>query len=707
MGSGKPLIAFFDNNATYCGGLIQYQNVSATLGVSIQIDNIVAYLTVDHIFSPDEDPLSMSTSLTKEPDLDILGPSSNPSHNWAKPPEFQKHDDDSRVSTEHWEDEEDGLVDTSELWKDDDDEYNYEDEPESDNQYPTSSTILSASIQAESTHIETWEKLIPPVKLDPLCPYLDWSLVRPKPEYRRKCEPNVFLLDDLHSEPTVLRQIRDIPRGHLVRVKMVSAIRGVLLGRILYGSSFLGSPLGSPPGREDCEVLTVFLDNPEGLIEGECGSIVVDQETNEAYGHAVGCDSLGNPFVVPLGHVFNQVKASFGAMQVGLAPLSPNSKKIPDPISEPAFRSKPLDQAPAQRDFTGYRDVSATSRELQDKYRGPEFQQKEPATPEKTLSKQQVELAIQQKEPEISEKKLSKQQMELAMQQKELSQRQARLGPEHPDTVASMNKLALIFDNQGNYREAERMHRQILTILEKRLGGEHPTTLTSMFNLALALESQGINVEAERIHRQVLQHREKILGKEHPDSFASMNELALALYNLGKYGEAEQLHRHVLQQREKILGEEHTDTLTSMNNLALVLESQNKHTEAEELHLRTLRLGHPKLGDEHPKTLTTMSNLAVLLDSRGSHENAMQLNQEILVARKKVLGETHPDTLISMNNLAIALDNLGEYHQAARLLEDTVALRARVLGIHHPDTVESRNTLVAVLERLRGKEIGF
>lgn len=264
MGSGKPLIAFFDNNATYCGGLIQYQNVSATLGVSIQIDNIVAYLTVDHIFSPDEDPLSMSTSLTKEPDLDISGPSSNTSHNWAKPQEFQKHDDDSRVSTEHWENEDDELGDASELWKDDDDEYNYEDEPESDKEYHMSSTILSASIQAESTHIETWEKLIPTVKLDPLCPYLDWSLVRPKPEYQRKCQPNVFLLDDLHSEPTVLRQIRDIPRGHLVRVKLVSAIRGVLLGRILYGSSFLGSPLGSPPGREDCEVLTVFLDNPEG-----------------------------------------------------------------------------------------------------------------------------------------------------------------------------------------------------------------------------------------------------------------------------------------------------------------------------------------------------------------------------------------------------------------------------------------------------------
>lgn len=268
MGSGKPLIAFFDNNATYCGGLIQYQNVSATLGVSIQIDSIVAYLTVDHIFSPHEDPLSMSTSLIREADLEISGASSGTSsnklQNWAKPQEFQKHDDNSRVSTEHWKDEEDDMRDTSELWEDDDDEYNYDDPPESEMENPIPSNIPSASMLAESTHVETWEKLIPPVKLDPSCPYLDWSLVRPKPEHLRTCPPNVFLLDGLHSEPTVLRQIRDTPRGHLIPVKMVSAIRGVLLGRILYGSSFLGSPLGSPPGREDCEVLTVFLDDPEG-----------------------------------------------------------------------------------------------------------------------------------------------------------------------------------------------------------------------------------------------------------------------------------------------------------------------------------------------------------------------------------------------------------------------------------------------------------
>jgi Tfp pilus assembly protein PilF len=36
------------------------------------------------------------------------------------------------------------------------------------------------------------------------------------------------------------------------------------------------------------------------------------------------------------------------------------------------------------------------------------------------------------------------------------------LGPEHPDTLTSMNNLAWVLDNQGKYEEAEAMNWQTL-----------------------------------------------------------------------------------------------------------------------------------------------------------------------------------------------------------------------------------------------------
>ena len=47
---------------------------------------------------------------------------------------------------------------------------------------------------------------------------------------------------------------------------------------------------------------------------------------------------------------------------------------------------------------------------------------------------------------------------------------------------------------------------QVLEVRQRVLGPEHPDTLLSMNNLALAMESQGKAAEAEALHRQVTWH---------------------------------------------------------------------------------------------------------------------------------------------------------------------------------------------------------
>jgi hypothetical protein len=54
------------------------------------------------------------------------------------------------------------------------------------------------------------------------------------------------------------------------------------------------------------------------------------------------------------------------------------------------------------------------------------------------------------------------------------------LGKEHPNTLSSVNNLALILDRQGKHKEAEEMLQRILTLMETVLGEEHPDTLASV-----------------------------------------------------------------------------------------------------------------------------------------------------------------------------------------------------------------------------------
>jgi tetratricopeptide (TPR) repeat protein len=77
--------------------------------------------------------------------------------------------------------------------------------------------------------------------------------------------------------------------------------------------------------------------------------------------------------------------------------------------------------------------------------------------------------------------------------------------------------------------------------IERVLGAEHPDTLTSMNNLALTYRNQGRWKEAEELNVQVMEMRKRVLGTEHPDTLTSMNNLASTYQNLGKWKEAEKL----------------------------------------------------------------------------------------------------------------------------------------------------------------------
>ncbi|MCL2009643.1 MAG: tetratricopeptide repeat protein [Synergistaceae bacterium] len=281
---------------------------------------------------------------------------------------------------------------------------------------------------------------------------------------------------------------------------------------------------------------------------------------------------------------------------------------------------------------------------------------------------------------------------------RKLEENREKLGPEHPDTLISMNKLAITLYKQGHHEEAEKLFREILELRRHALGPEHPDTLSSMNNLAGNLGNQGRYEEAEKLHRETLELRSHTLGPEAPDTLRSMNNLAVTLNNQGRYEEAEKLHRETLEMRRHTLGPEHPDTLISMNNLAGNLDNQGRYEEAEKLHRETLELRRHTLGPEHPDTLISMGNLAFTLDDQNRYEDAEKLFRETLELRRHTLGPEHPDTLMSMNNLASNLGNQGRYEEAEKLHRETLELCRHILGPEHPNTLISMGNLAFTLD---------
>ena len=271
-------------------------------------------------------------------------------------------------------------------------------------------------------------------------------------------------------------------------------------------------------------------------------------------------------------------------------------------------------------------------------------------------------------------------------------------GEEHPNTLTSMNNLASTLQAQGDLRGARELEEQVLEVRRRVSGEEHPDTLTSMNNLASTLQAQGDLRGARELEEQVLEARCRVLGEEHPDTLTSMNNLASTLQAQDDLRGARELQERVVEDRRRVLGEEHPDTLTSMNNLASTLQAQGDLVTARKLEEKVLEDRRRVLGEEHPNTLTSMNNLASTLQAQGDLQGARELQERVLETQRRVFGEEHPDTLTSMNNLASTLQAQGDLRGARELQERALETQCRVLGEEHPETLTSMNNLASTLQ---------
>ena len=245
--------------------------------------------------------------------------------------------------------------------------------------------------------------------------------------------------------------------------------------------------------------------------------------------------------------------------------------------------------------------------------------------------------------------------------------RERALGPDHPDTAASLNNLALLLKAKGNYAEAEPLYRRALGINEKKIGPDNLGTATSLNNLGGLLEDKGDYTGAEPLYRRALSIAEKELGADHPGTAVYLNNLAKLMSQRSDYVHAEPLYRRALKIREKALGPDHPDTAASLNNLAELFQAKGDYADAEPLLRRALNIDEKVLGPDHPQTATDLNNWAELLQVKGDYADAEPLLRRALSIREKAFGPDHPDIAGSLNNLGLLLKTREDYEDAEPL----------------------------------------
>ncbi len=228
-----------------------------------------------------------------------------------------------------------------------------------------------------------------------------------------------------------------------------------------------------------------------------------------------------------------------------------------------------------------------------------------------------------------------------------LAIRERELGGDHPATLATITRLALIQERLGQLREAERLHGRALDARTRLLGPEHPHTLGSLNALASLYDRQRRLPEAERLFLIALQACERRVGPGHPATLTVASNLAYNYISQGRHAEAEPLFRRVLDSRERALGAEHRSTVDALIGLAELYRIQNRLAEAEPLARRAFETSERADGADHPRTLAAAREFAQSLRGQGRYAEALPLFRRAYEVRQRVLGPAQPLSLSS------------------------------------------------------------
>ncbi|MBF8263420.1 MAG: tetratricopeptide repeat protein [Parachlamydiales bacterium] len=305
-------------------------------------------------------------------------------------------------------------------------------------------------------------------------------------------------------------------------------------------------------------------------------------------------------------------------------------------------------------------------------------------------------------------------------------------GEEHPQTIISMNNLAMILWENGQFAESRDLFSRTLEASKKLYKEDHLDAIATLNNQWGNME-MGQFQEARDLLNQSL-HLSKKLDAFDPDFLQTVNDFlqflddeanpangpstdkeikrALFLRHAGLWmaevegNPAKSLgyFQESLELLKKILPDDDPRIAIAYGSVGISLNRADRSEEGQHYLSKALELQKKILGDDHPETAKSCANLAISLLNLGKHQQALEYHLKALEIRKKTLGDEHPVTAKSYSGTGITLIGFQKYDEALFYNQKALEIRKKTLGENHSETAQSYSRLGINLGKLGRRE---
>ena len=293
---------------------------------------------------------------------------------------------------------------------------------------------------------------------------------------------------------------------------------------------------------------------------------------------------------------------------------------------------------------------------------------------------------------------------------------EANLGPDHSDTLLTMEGLVDVYETLGRTVDSENVRDRLIARSSNIPGSNDSLKIKEVLADRYAF-AERVD-EAIKIRERLREARIASLGPDNALTLNSSRDLAGSYWRAGRAKDAIALLEDTRDRQVKMLGPDHSEVLLTLCELGLAYGAANRNGDEVALFETLRRRYTDQFGPQHPWTLTVLDNLALAYLQVGREEDGLKLFQEVVDLRVRLLGPDNPHTLLSKYNLTRALRNVGRTADGIRLLEEVRERQLAKLGPDHPDLLRTLGQLgmfyqetgrapegVKLLEEVRGRMI--
>jgi tetratricopeptide (TPR) repeat protein len=195
----------------------------------------------------------------------------------------------------------------------------------------------------------------------------------------------------------------------------------------------------------------------------------------------------------------------------------------------------------------------------------------------------------------------------------------------HLDTADSMYRLGSIYAYLGDIPHATRLYKQALSIQKEisSSASEDEKTARTLDKIADIHMDLGEYAEAKENYEHALVIRLELFGRDHPDTASSFNKLG-NVYRYLVYAKAGEYYERALAVRLKLSGGDHPETARVLSNLGKFYNGLKNYEKAKEYYERALAIQSKVFDKKHPDVAMLYYNLNTICVSLGDREKAKE-----------------------------------------------------------------------------------